>query len=159
MDDLAALLDDARARLDGVPRVRLGRGREARRLARVFGGRPVVEPVASAWHLGVLLVGDEKLWATGDIVRAAEEVRRGYTAESQRVRASIRAMAFRGGFAEGEVCHIDWRELDVAAIARGGSADPLSWDAGRLLVAWSPAGFRTPLAAYLDERIRLAAGS
>ncbi|WP_221583650.1 glutaminase [Microbacterium sp. G2-8] len=157
MDDLRTLLDDARTRLAGVPRVRLGLGREARRIAKMFGGRPVVEPVAEAWHVGVLLIGDDALWATGDVVRAAEEVRRGYTAESQRVRASIRGMAFRGGFAEGETCHIDWEPLDIAAVQEGGSADPLRWQGETLMVRWSPTGFLLPLSAYLDERIALAA--
>lgn len=150
MDDLDALLADARARLDGVAKVRIGAVREPRRIRRAFGARPVIAPVAEAWHLGVLLVGEADLWATGSVLRAAEEVRRGYTAESQRERAAIRGMAFRGGFAEGETFHYDARAVDDE------HPDPLVRQGDRILVRWSPAGFLAPLEAYLDERIQLA---
>lgn len=150
MDDLDALLADARARLDGVAKVRIGVVREPRRIRRAFGARPVIAPVADAWHLGVLLVGEADLWATGSVLRAAEEVRRGYTAESQRERAAIRGMAFRGGFAEGETFHYDARAIDDE------HPGPLVRQGDRILVRWSPAGFLAPLEAYLDERIQLA---
>ncbi|WP_029150130.1 hypothetical protein [Microbacterium indicum] len=156
MDDLRALLDDARSRLDGVPQVRLGLGREASRFRRAFGGRPVIEPVAPAWHLGVLLLGSADLWAVGDVIRAAEEVRRGYTADAQRVRASMRGMAFRGGFAEGETCHIDWEPVDVDAVSGGADSGPLAWADGRLQVRWSKTGWLRPLDGYLDEQVGLA---
>ncbi|WP_156759057.1 glutaminase [Microbacterium karelineae] len=152
MDDPAALFDDARARLVGVPRVRLGAVREARGILRLFGGGPAIAPVAEAWHLGVLLVGDDAVWATGDVLRAAAEVRRGFTAEAQRIRAARAAMAFRGGFAEGETCHVGWDPVDVAAAASG----PLVRQGDRAMVRWSPAGFLAPLDEYLEERIRLA---
>ncbi|MBP2436566.1 glutaminase [Microbacterium amylolyticum] len=156
MDDLAAILGDARARLRDVPTVRLGLGRRARMVARAFGGKPVIEPVARAHHLGVVLIGQEKLWATGDIIRAAPDERRGFTAESQRVRAYMSGMAFRGGFADGETCHIDWEEIDVAAVSVGGADGPLSWRDDRIMVRWSPAGFLMPFSEYVDERIALA---
>lgn len=152
MDDPAALIADARARLAGVPRVRLGAVREPGRIRRVFGGRTVIAPVAEAWHLGVLLVGDDDVWATGDVLRAAPEVRRGYAAESQRIRAALAAMAYRGGFAEGETCHVDWDPVDLSAAESG----PLVRRDGLAMVRWSPAGFLAQLADYLDERIRLA---
>ncbi|BDZ40528.1 hypothetical protein [Microbacterium suwonense] len=57
-----------------------------------------------AWHLGVLLLTDDGVAETGEILRAAEEVRRGYPAESARARAERRAQARRGGFAEGRWC-------------------------------------------------------
>ncbi len=155
-DDLGALLASARSRLAGAPRIRLGELREPGRIRRAFGGREAIVPAASAWHLGVLLVGDERLWATGTILRASEEVRRGFTAESQRERAAVRGMAFRGGFAEGEPFHTGGGEIDVAAVAGGSPGGPLSWRGGRLMVSWSPAGFLMPLADYLDERIGLA---
>ncbi|WP_110589561.1 glutaminase [Microbacterium suaedae] len=154
MTDPTALIDDARARLAEVPRVRLGAVREPGRIRRVLGGRPVLAPVAEAWHLGVLLVGDDTVWGTGDILRSAAEVRRGYTAESQRERAALAAMAFRGGFAEGETCHIAWAPLDLEAADSG----PLVRRDGRVMVRWSPAGFLAPLDEYLDERIRLVRG-
>lgn len=77
-------------------------------------------------------------------------MRRGYTAESQRERAAIRGMAFRGGFAEGETFHYDARAVDDE------HPDPLVRQGDRILVRWSPAGFLAPLEAYLDERIQLA---
>lgn len=167
MDDVGRLLDDARERLADVPQKRLGAVREPGRIRRAFGRRPVIAPVPAgsgaradqwrhAWHLGVLLVGDADLAATGSVLRAEEEVRRGFAAESQRERAALRAMAFRGGFATGETFHVDWTPLDTARLAAGGSAEPLIWEGARLMVRWSPAGFLLPLDDYLDERIRLA---
>ena len=149
MNELEDLLSSARERLSGSPRVRLGSVREPGRFRRAFGGRTAIEPVAEAWHLGVLLIGDEALWRTGSILRASEETRRGYAAESQRQRAEIRAMAFRGGFAEGETFHYDWSPID------GPDDAPLTRESGRIMVRWSPAGFLMPLADYLDERIEL----
>lgn len=163
MDDVGRLLDDARERLADVPQQRLGAVREPGRIRRAFGGRPVIAPMPSepdewrrAWHLGVLLVGDADLAATGSVLRADEEVRRGFAAESQRERAVLRGMAFRGGFATGETLHVDWTPLDTTHLAAGGSVGPLIWEGERLMVRWSPAGFLLPLDDYLDERIRLA---
>lgn len=153
MDDLTELLADARARLADTRRDRLGAVRAPGRFRRILGAGPVIVPVADAWHVGVLLIGDDELWATGSVLRAAEEVRRGYTAESQRERAALRGMAFKGGFAEGETFHLDWAPLDDPAAS--GSASPLARDGHRLMVRWSPAGFLMPLDEYLDERIRL----
>jgi len=150
VDDLDALLSDARTRLRGVAKVRIGAPRAPGRIRRVLGARPVIAPIAEAWHLGVLLVGDDAVWATGSVLRAAEEARRGYTAESQRQRAEIRAMAFRGGFREGETFHFDAQPIDAD---RPG---PLVREGERIMVRWSPAGFLMPLDAYLDERIALA---
>lgn len=158
MDDLPALLAATRARLDGVPEEGLGSFVERGRVVRALGARPRIVRVGAARHLGVLLVGDDLLAATGTILRAAEEARRGYAAESQRQRAELRAMAFRGGFAEGETFHLDWRPVDVDRVAAGGADGPLSWRDGRLLVRWSPAGFLRPLDEYLDEQVRLAVG-
>ncbi|WOF22454.1 glutaminase [Microbacterium betulae] len=155
MDDLRALLDDARSRLADVPRESTGGLVEPGRVKRAIGVRPRIVRVGEVWRLGVLLLGDDGVWATGEVLRAAEEVRRGYPAESQRRRAEVRAMAFRGGFAEGETFHIGWAPVDVAAVADGGDDGPLSWDHGTLMVRWSPAGFFRPLAPYLSEQIGL----
>lgn len=156
MEDLRALLRETRERLASVPRTRLGAVRDPGRIRRLFGGRPVIVPADEVWHLGVLLVGDSDVWTTGTVLRAEREVIRGYSAESQRERAVIRGMAFRGGFATGETFHVDWSPVDVERITSGGSSGPVTWDGERLMVRWSPAGFLTPLADYLDERIRLA---
>lgn len=150
MDDLDALLGDARARLRDVGKVRIGSPRAPGRIRRALGARPVIAPIAEAWHLGVLLIGDDAVWATGSVLRAAEEARRGYTAESQRRRDETRAMAFRGGFGEGETFHYDVEPIDAE------HPGPLVRQGERIMVRWSHAGFLAPLDAYLDERIALA---
>ena len=151
MNELDAILTSARERLAGSPRVRLGSVREPGGIRRALGGRAKIVPTHEAWHLGVLLIGDDALWHTGSVLRASEEVRRGYTAESQRERAAIRAMAFRGGFAEGETFHYDWTPITSA------SDEPLRLEGDRVMIRWSPAGFLMPLADYLNERISLLA--
>ena len=103
----------------------------------------------------MLLLTDDAVLATETIVRAREEVRRGFTAESQRRRAELAAAARRGGFAEGEVVHIGWRELDVDAVDRGTASGPLALREGVPSVRWSAVRGYMPLAAYLDERIEL----
>lgn len=145
----AQLLQDARARLADAPREGLGLARTSRwRADRIV-------RAGSAWHLGVLLLTDDAVLATGEILRAAAEVRRGYAAESARQRAERRAQARRGGFAEGEVVHLGWRPLDVAAVDAGGVSEPLALMEGEPAVRWSPSGALVPLARYLEERIDL----
>ncbi|MFG6444271.1 glutaminase [Microbacterium sp. P06] len=150
--DIDTLLAAARARLGGAPREALGELRAARR---TFGitRAPRIVPVGEAWHLGVLLLTDERLAATGQIVRAREEVRRGFTAESQRDRAALAAAARRGGFAEGQTVHVDWRLIDAAQLGATGS--PVALTPAGAMVRWSPAGGLVPLERYLDERIEL----
>lgn len=144
----------ARARLADAPRERLG---EATAQRRVFGIlRPArIVPVGAAWHLGTLLLGDDAVFATGEIVRAREEARRGYTAQSQRERSERAAAARRGGFAEGEVVHVGWRVLDLDAVGRGEPSGPLALRDGVPSIRWSAAGGLLPLQEYLDERIEL----
>ncbi|WCD93870.1 glutaminase [Microbacterium sp. nov. GSS16] len=147
------LLRDARARLAAAPRESLGRERTSRwRADRIV-------PAGAAWHLGVLLLTDEGVLSTAEILRAAEPVRRGYTAESARARAERRAQARRGGFAEGEVVHVGWQVLDAAAVDAGGVSGPLALVEGVPSVRWSPGGLLVPLQGYLDERIALAIGT
>lgn len=155
-ESLASVLASARERIRDLPPVRIGAVREPGRMRRLLGGSPVIAPVAEARHLGVLLVGGAGLWHVGEVLRAAEEVRRGYTADAQRVRAQLQGMAFRGGFGEGETCFLDPEPIDVDAVEAGGSSGPLSRDGGRVMVRWSPGGWLRPLADYLDERIELA---
>jgi hypothetical protein len=148
----SSLLADARERLTGAPREGLGMLRTSRwRKDRIV-------RAGEAWHLGVLLLTDDGVLATGEILRAAEEVRRGYTAESSRARAERRAMARRGGFAEGEVVHLDWAVLDPDAVDAGGSSGPLALQGGVPSVRWSQTGGLMPLAGYLDEKIALLRG-
>lgn len=151
---IRSLLDGARKRLADAPREALGELIVPRQ---VFGiGRsPRIVPRGSAWHLGVLLLTDDDVLATGEIVRARTEVRRGFAAESQRRRAELAGAARRGGIAEGEVVHIGWEHLDLDAVGRGAASGPLALRDGVPSVRWSAAGGYIGLDAYLDERIEL----
>jgi hypothetical protein len=151
---IAALFDEARAALAGAPREALGELREPRRILGIARA-PRIVPAGAAWHLGALLLTDDGVLATGEIVRARQEAPRGYTAESQRRRAELAAAARRGGFAEGQVVHIGWRMLDLDAVAGGEASGPLSVADGTPSVRWSAAAGSIPLASYLDERVRL----
>lgn len=152
MSSTASLLDDARRRLVGVPRESLGLLRTSRwRADRIV-------RAGEAWHLGVLLLTDDAVLATGEILRAAAEVRRGYAADSARARAERRAQARRGGFAEGEVLHIGWQVLDADAVDAGSASGPLALLDGEPGVRWSPSGGLIPLAGYLDEKIGMLRG-
>lgn len=154
VDTVEALLADARRRLAGTPRARLGDWAAARRLLG-FGRAPRIVPVGEAWHVGVLLIGDASVHATGEVLRARTEAPRGYTAQAQRERSERAAAAARGGFADGEVVHVGFTEIDLAALARGEASGPLSIVAGVPHVRWSPAADPRPLAAYLDEQLAL----
>ncbi|WP_194409500.1 glutaminase [Microbacterium cremeum] len=148
------LLTAARERLRAAPREALGELVELRRILGVA-RQPRIARRSEAWHLGVLLLTDDAVLATGDIVRARQEARRGYTAESQRRRAELAAAARRGGFAEGEIVHIGWRMLDPDAVDRGEASGPLAPVDGVVSIRWSAAGGFVPLERYLDERIGL----
>lgn len=145
----SALIDAARARLAGVAREGLGRDKVSR-----WRGARIV-PVGTAWHLGVLLISDDEVYATAEVLRAAEHVRRGYAAESARARAARREQARRGGFAEGATVHVGWSVIDLAVVDAGGASGPLATIEGVPSVRWTAAGAYTPLAAYLDERLDL----
>ncbi|MBD3943194.1 glutaminase [Microbacterium sp. NEAU-LLC] len=147
----AALFDDARARLTaaGAPREALGELVVPRRILGVARA-PRIERRGAAWHLGALLLTDDAVLATGEIVRARQEARRGYTAESQRQRSELAFAARRGGFAEGETVHVGWRALSVDT-----PDAPLALQDGIPSIRWSAAGALMPLHAYLDERVAL----
>lgn len=150
----ASLLADARAALVDAPREAIGELIVPRQVLGI-GRSPRIVPRGSAWHLGVLLLTDDATLATGDIVRARQEVRRGFAAESQRERAALAAAARRGGIPEGAVVHIGWSELDAEAVDRGAASGPLALRDGVPSVRWSAAGGFMPLAAYLGERVEL----
>lgn len=154
MTDAGTLFAAARARLAGSPRQRLGDWAAARKLLG-FGRAPRIVPVGEAWHLGVLLIGDDAVYATGEILRARTEAPRGYTAEAQRARSERAAAAARGGFADGEVVHLGARELDLDALATRGESGPLVLVEGAPHVRWSANGAPRPLADYLDEQFAL----
>ena len=148
----AALFDDARRRLAGIHRDGLGIERSSRwRRARIV-------RAGEAWHLGVLLLTDDEVLATGEVLRAAEEVRRGYPAESARARAERRAQARRGGFAEGELVHYGWKVLDIASVDAGAASGPLAMIDDMPSVRWSSGGGFVALEGYLAERIALLHG-
>ena len=148
------LLDLARARLADAPREALGELIVPRRVLGI-GRSPRIVRRGEAWHLGVLLLTDDDVRATGDIVRARQEARRGFAAESQRQRAELAAAARRGGIAEGEVVHIGWTVLDPDAVDPGAASGPLALRGGVPSVRWSAAGGYMPLETYLAERVEL----
>lgn len=150
----SSLIAAARRRLADTPRVRLGQTAESRRILGI-GRAPRIVPVGDAWHLGVLLIADEQVFATGEVLRARHDAIRGFTAESQRERSDRAAAAHRGGFAEGEVFHLGWHEIDLAAVDAGTASDPLFSIAGVPHVRWNAAGGTRPLADYLDEQLAL----
>ncbi|WP_261167016.1 glutaminase [Microbacterium sp. Marseille-Q6965] len=156
--DPVALFENARRRLDPVPREALGRLEVPGRLRRGLGARPRIVPDGEAWRVGVLLIGDEAVFEVGEVLRAKPERRRGFTAESARQRAAAAAMCVRGGFAEGTTVNVDHSPLDLAVVAAGGSAGPLLWRDGALLVRWTAGGALMPLDAYLRERIATLRG-
>ena len=147
---VSELLAQARIALVDVPREALG----VEKVGRFRGTRFV--RAGSAWHLGVLLLTDDGVLATGEVLRAAAAVRRGYPAESARARAERRAQARKGGFAEGEVVHLGWVAVDIAAVERGGESGPLLMTDGVPMVRWSAAAQPRELAGHLQEQVELA---
>lgn len=146
------LLTAARTALLGVPKEGLGEERRSR-----WRGERIVR-IGEAWHVGVLLLTEDRVLATAEVLRAADPGRRGYTAESARERAARRQMALRGGFSEGEVVHVGWTVIDVVAVDAGGSSGPLASVDGVPQVRWSNNAPYMPLEAYLRERIDLLRG-
>lgn len=149
---LASVLAAARERLRGAPQDALGELREAKRTFGITRAARIT-PVGQAWHLGVLLIADEEVAATGDIVRAREEARRGYPAQSQRHRAELAAAARRGGFAEGQTVHVGWRVIDLDGV--DAETSPIALIDGHAFVRWSASGHPVALERYLQERIDL----
>lgn len=148
------LLQAARERLAGSSRERLGEWTQGRRILGI-GRAPRIVPVAEAWHVGVLLIGEDRVFATGEVLRARHDAIRGYTAEAQRARAERAAAAFRGGFAEAEVLHLGWSEMDAAAVDRGAGSGILSLQDGVPHITWSHTGPPRPLEDYLDDMLSL----
>ncbi|MGO1855154.1 MAG: hypothetical protein ACTH0V_17270, partial [Microbacteriaceae bacterium] len=93
----SALFDRARERLGDAPREHLGRLIVPGALRRAWGARPRVVPDGRAWRVGTLLIGDDAVYEVGDVLRASEERRRGFTSEAARRRAEAEAMCVRGG--------------------------------------------------------------
>lgn len=154
MDDLARLFADARARLHEAPREVLGQWNTPRAVLGIKRAPRIVD-VGRAWHVGRLLLTEDHVLAVGDVIRAQDPGRRGYTAESARERAEVRAAAVLGHIPEGTVVHVGWEALDLSAVAAGEASGPLSVVDGVPMIRWSTAGAITPLAGYLNERVEL----
>jgi len=155
--DIESLFDEARRRLAPLPREALGRLVLPGGLRRALGGQPRIVPDGEAWRVGVLLIGDDAVFGVGDVLRAAPERRRGFTAESARRRAEAAAMCMRGGFAEGTTVNVDHVPIDLAAVAAGGRSGPIA-GGDVVTVRWTAAGATMPLEAYLRERIDMLLG-
>ena len=155
VDDAEALLNAARVRLAeaDVPRERLGEVVRPRVLTGLRS--PKVVPRGDVWRVGVLLLGDRDVYAAGNVVRAGDPGRRGFASDAARARAEVAAAATRGGFVDGETVHLDWKALDLSALARGEKIGPLALVSGTPSIRWSPAAGLVPLAGYLDERLAL----
>lgn len=151
MTSAAELLGAARAALADVAKEGLGEERSSR-----WRGERIVR-VGEAWHIGVLLLTDDRVLATAEVLRAADPGRRGYTAESARARAARRQMALRGGFGEGEVVHVGWSEIDVDAVDAGGSSGPLALRESVPMVRWTRSSYRS-METYLREQVELLRG-
>lgn len=148
------ILQRTRERLGDAPREGLGELVIPRRVLGI-GRAPRIVPRGTAWHLGALLLTDDGVLATGEILRARTEARRGFAAESQRQRAERAAAARRGGFAEGQTVHVGWTPLDPDAVDAGAASGPLALRDGVPSLRWSAAGGYLPLERYLDERVEL----
>ncbi len=149
------LLGWARTELAGAPQDLLGEVVTPRMLG--IPRAPRVALRAQAWHLGVLLLGEDEVYATGEIVRSREPARRGYTAESQRARASLAEAAFRGGILPGTAVHLGWRRIDLETLAGAASVDssPLAVIDGQVRVRWSASGGFADADRYVRERVEL----
>lgn len=151
-NDIAELFAETRRHLTGVPQEALGELVTPRRMLGLARA-PRIVPRGTAWHLGALLITDDAALATGEVVRAREDVRRGFPAESQRRRAELAAAARRGGFAEGQIVHIGWRPLELDPLGHGDGLFALP--GGVPSIRWSTAGTYVPLDQYLGERVEL----
>ena len=114
----------------------------------------------AAWNLGAVLIETETLalLTPGTVTRSKKERRVGYVAESARERDALRWAAARGGFAEGEVVHVDPERLDIDALTAGQCArsGPLVLnDRGEIAIEWARESAPRPLAGYLEERATL----
>lgn len=149
----AALFEQARERLGDAPREHLGRLIVPGALRAAMGARPRVVPDGRAWRVGTLLIGDIAVYEVGDVLRASEERRRGFTSEAARRRAEAEAMCVRGGFAPGTVVNVDHVGIALSALAAEGSSGPLSVRNRTVVIRWTSAGAVMPLEAYLREKI------
>lgn len=152
--DAQRAIDGVREMLAGVPTEVLAERVVPRRVLGFSRAERIVA-VGRVWRLGVLLVGPDAVYATGEVLRVVDPGRRGYTAESARARAVERQAALRGGIAVEETINLDWTPMDLGGLAASGHAGPLEVTSGGIAVRWSRTGGTIPLASYLSERAEL----
>lgn len=164
--DLRALLAHTVERLETM-----GAGDEAiatllpaRRIALIR--RPaVMEPVARAWRLGVLLLGvlllgrDARLFGTGRITRAVEPKHATvYLNEESRQRRELRQAAARGDFMPGDVVNFDVVEIPLDAEGLRAASGPLTLHGDTVMVRWYEGqgdDGLSSLESYLAERLAI----
>ena len=154
MSSASDLFDNLRGEIGDRPQEWVGTW--ARR-SRVFGFARAtrIVPVEKVWRIGVLLIGEHAVFGVGEVLRTRTEAVRGYTATAQRERAERAAAAARGGFADGEIVHLDAERLDLDALDRGEPTGPLLVIEGVVRVRWSALGSPRPLRDYLDEQLAI----
>lgn len=117
--------------------------------------------LGEAWRLGALLLGvDGRLWAAGQVTRAAERGRAGYQSLSLEDRRDIAAAALHGGFAPGVSVNFDVDELplDKGSIRALSTAAPIGYADGEVRVRWRVGATlegAPTLEQYLRERAEL----
>ena len=122
-----------------------------------FRTQAVMQPVGRAWRLGVILLDREaRLYRVGKITRSTDTGRPQNLSTSVERRRADRMAASRGRFAEGDVVNFDHSEIAQDHAHLTADSDPLSFDAGRLMLRWGAGpGERRPLDAYLRDRADL----
>ncbi|MFG2221456.1 hypothetical protein ACGFN1_43005 [Streptomyces sp. NPDC048685] len=144
MTRLAGLLDKARADLEESPKNALGEERDSR-----WRGRRIVR-VGSAWHLGVLLLTEDAVFATADVLKVVQPDRRGQVSEVAQQRAELIRRCLLGGFRVGEIVHVGWEAIDLD---EGGG--PLKMHDGVPFVQLSSTERSLPAEAYLAEQVSI----
>lgn len=159
--DLRALLAHTVERLEtmGVGDEAIATLLPARRIALIR--RPaVMEPVARAWRLGVLLLGrDARLFGTGRITRAVEPKHATvYLNEESRQRRELRQAAARGDFMPGDVVNFDVVEIPLDAEGLRAASGPLTLHGDTVMVRWYEGqgdDALSSLESYLAERLAI----
>ncbi|MFC5500986.1 hypothetical protein ACFPJ4_01895 [Lysinimonas soli] len=123
-----------------------------------FRRAPRMTRLGSVWRLGVLLLApDGRLYATGQVIRAADPRHPNFTSASGEVRREIREAARAAGLPPGETVDFDAAPIELDAdtpggpVVRVGDELRVSWNGSRSLDSLVPFG------RYLTERVELLA--
>lgn len=136
----------------------LGVMREQRKIA-IFTTPAMMQPVGSAWRLGVVLLdADGALYSTASVTRAVAPLR-GVTNQSIEAeeRRDIRRAATRGPFVVGEVINFNFAAIRIDAESVLSADGELSVAEGTVLVRLGTDAV-VPLERYLDDRVTLLIG-